>query len=88
METSKKIERINQILKIYFASPSSPQRVRAKSLMPLFIEQGLFNEKNFQDGLELRNLLRDLDRKNELFSIPYVEPERKRVKTNWYFKKV
>lgn len=52
--------------------------------MNLFIENGIF-KKNNKDGLPIRQLLRELDKENQLNKIPYIYVERKKKNVNWYF---
>ncbi|MBR3980959.1 MAG: hypothetical protein IKJ98_07355 [Bacteroidales bacterium] len=82
MEQSEKISKINQVLDEYFKTHS--QRILAKDLMPEFIKAGIFSEDR-KNGLPIRNILRELDKNNELDKIPYVFPDRKKKNTNWYF---
>lgn len=57
---------------------------KPKDLIPLLIEKGFF-EKDHREGLPLRNLLRDLDSRNELYLIPQVRADRKEKNTYWFF---
>lgn len=82
MEQAEKISNINQVLEEYFKNHS--QRILAKDFMPEFIKVGIFSKDN-KNGLPIRKLLRELDKKNELDKIPYVFPDRKEKNTNWYF---
>lgn len=84
MNRLDKIEKINYVLETYFRKENVSQKIPAKDLMPEFIKNGIF-EKDYRNGLPIRNLLRDLDKKNELGLIPYVYPERKHKNTNWFF---
>lgn len=84
MEKEECISRINQILSVYFEKYPEISKVPAKDLMPLFIEAGIF-DKNYKDGLPIRNLLRELDKKGQHNRIPYLYFERKNKNTNWYF---
>ena len=84
MTEEERICKINIILNHYFANPLNPRIVKAKDMMDLFIEEGIFN-KAYNKGLPIRNLLRSLDAKNELGKIPYVQAERKESNTYWFF---
>ena len=84
MNRMDKIEKINYVLETYFRKENVSQKIPAKDLMSEFIKNGIF-EKDYRNGLPIRNLLRDLDKKNELGLIPYVYPERKNKNTNWFF---
>ena len=52
--------------------------------MPDFVKKELF-VKDHRNGLPIRNLLRDLDKINQLKSIPFAFAERRVANTNWYF---
>lgn len=84
MTRSEKIKIINDTLKKYFASDSTPRKVSAKDLMPEFIKAGAFTSDN-KGGLPIRQLLRELDKENMLSVIPYVLADRKEVNVYWYF---
>lgn len=84
MTTDERIHRINQVLEDYFKH--NPNKVQAKELMPLFIKNGIFAKDNKDTpGLPIRNLLRKLNKNNELKRIPYVIAEHKTKNINWYF---
>jgi hypothetical protein len=79
------IDKINTIIKSYFEhNATTIMMVKAKDLMPHFIAAGIFR-KDEKHGLPIREFLRDLDRAEELRSIPYVYAERIDKNTNWYF---
>lgn len=80
----EKITLINQVLRDFFENPANPRRILAKDMMPAFIQNGIFNQDH-RNGLPIRSILRDLDRKNQLYKIPYVSPQRNGCNTNWYF---
>lgn len=80
----EKIILINQVLRDFFEQSENPRCILAKDLMPIFIKKGIFNKDN-KNGLPIRSILRELDKKNELYKIPYVYPDRKAKNTNWYF---
>ncbi|GAA5033862.1 hypothetical protein GCM10011506_26660 [Marivirga lumbricoides] len=79
-----KIKIINQTIEEWFAKNKDIDKVLAKDLMPDFIKNGVF-EKDHRKGLPIRNVLRELDRNDQLGQIPAVHPERKAKNTNWYF---
>src|ERR1035437_1773194 len=78
------ISKINTVIQTYFEHNSLINKVRSKDLMPHFIEAGIFR-KDEKHGLPIRELLRNLDRADELYCIPYVYAERIDKNTNWYF---
>ena len=77
-------KKINEALKEYFSLPSSPKKVKAKSLMRSFMDKGIF-PSNHRDGSPLRKYLRKLDDNNMLDLIPYVWVERKDSNRYWFF---
>lgn len=77
-------DKINKTLKEFFSTPSNPKKVKAKSLMNLFIEKGIFSS-NHSNGLPIRDYLRYLDDNNMLHLIPYVMVERKAIYRYWFF---
>ncbi|RRN76358.1 hypothetical protein EIM50_25085, partial [Pseudoxanthomonas sp. SGD-10] len=81
-----KIRLINQVLTDYFNVNRSVQLIPAKDMMPYFIKEGVFN-KDDKNGLPIRNLLRALDKNNQLSLIPFVYADRKAINTNWYFQR-
>jgi hypothetical protein len=82
----QKIISINEVLKLYFEQNAKAGKIPAKDFMPVFIKAGIFN-KDHRNGLPIRDLLRKLDKAEQLHLIPYVLAERKEVNTNWYFAK-
>ncbi|MBM6719274.1 hypothetical protein H6B13_06380 [Bacteroides gallinaceum] len=84
MEKQNIVNKINKTLKEFFSMPSNPKKVKAKSLMNLFIEKGIFSS-NHSNGLPIRDYLRYLDDNNMLHLIPYVMVERKAIYRNWFF---
>lgn len=79
-----KLFRINQVLERYFQQHPNSGRIMAKDLMPTFIREGVFS-KDHRNGLPIRKVLRELDKKKQLHKIPYVIADRKAVNTNWFF---
>lgn len=87
MDEKTKIARINKVVTGYFKNNPSVNKIPAMNLMPEFIKAGIFNKDYERKGLPIRNLLRELDRKNELNEIPSLLSERKTKNTNWYFQR-
>jgi hypothetical protein len=81
-----KINQINKVLQEYFEVNKSISVIPAKDMMPYFVLAGVF-EKDIKNGKPIREVLRRLDAKNELFKIPFVHAERKDANTNWYFQR-
>jgi len=82
------MEKINEITKVianYFITNAAIREVQAKDLMTEFIAAGIFI-KNHRDGSPIREALRKLDARNELYKIPYVFADRKTKNTNWFFR--
>ena len=79
-----KITHINLILRDFFELNFSIKKVYAKDMMPYFVLAGIF-KKDEKNGLPIRNILRQLDEKNQLNFIPFVVADRKAVYTKWYF---
>ena len=89
MLSEKKIHRvgrIDQVVRDYFEENPSLKEIAAKDLMPLFIRKGIFI-KDHQEGLPIRNLLRELDAANKLYLLRYVKVDRKLINRNWFFSK-
>jgi len=82
-----KITAINEVIKLYFEHFKTQNQVAAKDLMPYFIQAGIF-AKDQKNGLPIRSVLRDLDKKNQLHLIPYVYADRKSGNTNWFFQRI
>ncbi len=79
-----KIGRIDKVIKAYFSAHPAEKQVQAKKLMPLFIEQGIFYKFN-KDGLQIRLLLRQLEKENELGLLEHARAVWNAVNKNWYF---
>lgn len=60
---------------------------KPKDLIHVLIEKGFF-KKDQKSGLPLRKVLRDLDRRNELYLLPQVRAERKEKNVFWFFNKI
>ena len=84
MSTAEKIQHINQVLCDYFAKNNVDEPVPAKQFMDVFIKAGIFSADR-REGLPIRELLRELDRTQQLHLIPYTIPVRKDINTNWFF---
>lgn len=83
----EKIVKINQVLANYFEKNKSIHKVRAKDMMDEFVKVGIFKADDAHaPGLPLRNLLRELDRTNQLNLIPYLYVERNTRNRNWFFR--
>jgi len=80
-----KITQINLVLKDYFMLNKSVNNIPAKDMMSYFVLAGVF-PSNHKNGLPIRNILRTLDKKNQLQLIPFVYPERKLKNTSWFFR--
>ena len=81
-----KIEKINQVLDDYFEKNKNISQVPAMDLMDEFVKGGIFNsDSDDRPGLPIRNLLRELDKNNQLHLIPYVVVDRKTKNRSWYF---
>jgi hypothetical protein len=60
---------------------------KPKDLMPILIEKGFF-KKDHREGLPLREILRELDKRNELYLLPQVRADRKEKNVSWFFNKI
>lgn len=79
-----KIPAINKAIKEYFDLNNSIDEVRPKELMGWLIKKGVFTSDN-KEGRPLRDILRELDEKDQLHRIPSAHAERKVKNRNWYF---
>lgn len=84
MADIQKINRICEVIALFFEKNVSASKIPAKDLMSNFICAGIF-PADHKNGLPIRKILRELDETNQLKLIPYVLPERKQSNTNWYF---
>lgn len=75
---------INAVIQQYFERNKNVSKIQAKELMPEFIKAGVF-PADHKNGLPIRIVLRELDKRNALNLIPYVLAERKDKNTNWFF---
>ena len=78
------VEKINSVIEDYFKQNSSVTIVPAKELMPAFISAGIF-AKDIRKGLPIRDVLKELDKTDQLQLIPFVYAERNQPDTYWYF---
>lgn len=60
---------------------------KPKDLMPVLIEKGFF-KKDHREGLPLREILRELDYRDELYLLPQVRADRKEKNVSWLFNAV
>ena len=60
---------------------------KPKDLIPELIRLGFF-KNDHREGLPFREVLRNLDEKEELFLIPQVRTERKEKNIFWFFNPV
>lgn len=79
----QKALRIRKAVSEFFDS-ASQTKIVAKDLMPFFIKKGVFT-KDHQEGLPIREFLRQLDENNHLHLIPQTHFEQKDKNKNWYF---
>lgn len=79
-----KIPAINRAIQQFFDANPTIKQVPAKELMPYFIKAGIFDADR-KGGLPIREILRALDKSNQLPKIPFVFADRKSVNTNWFF---
>lgn len=84
MADLSKIPAINSVIQQFFDANPSVKQIPAKDLMPYFVKAGIF-EADRKGGLPIRDILRTLDRANQLHKIPFVFADRKSANTNWYF---
>ena len=77
-------KKINTEVDAYFKSNPKTSWFAAKKLMPALIKNGVF-DKDKKNGMPLRQVLRELDAKSELTSLPLVYAERIGADVYWYF---
>ncbi|MBZ9786425.1 hypothetical protein LB456_03055 [Psychroflexus sp. CAK57W] len=80
---SKNIIKMGYVIQDYLITQNL-ENAKPKDVMPILIEKGFF-EKDYRNGLPLRNLLRQLDYENMLYLLPQVSVERKDKNRYWYF---
>ena len=76
MDFQEKVHAVNLVVQQYFKKHPGETKISAKNLMPDFVKHGIF-PKDHRNGLPIRNLLRELDKTNQLKSIPFAFAERK-----------
>ncbi|MBK5214779.1 MAG: hypothetical protein JJE55_14090 [Flavobacteriaceae bacterium] len=81
---NQKILAVNLVVQNYFIKHPGESKIPAKDMMLYFVQNRIFS-KDHKNGLPIRNLLRDLDKLNQLKAIPFVLAERGNVNTNWFF---
>ena len=84
MEKQELIKAINNVLRDYFADKTNPRIVPALEFMGLFVDKGIFN-KDYRNGLPIRNILRKLHSEGRLHAIPYARGELKKKNIYWTF---
>ena len=84
MEKQELIKAINSVLRDYFADKTNPRIVPALEFMGLFVDKGIFN-KDYRNGLPIRNILRKLHSEGRLHAIPYARGELKKKNIYWTF---
>lgn len=82
-----KTSSINNSLKYYFSRNPETDEIRPKDIMPELIERKIF-EKDYKKGSPIREILRELDKHDQLHLIPFVYAERKTKMTYWYFRRI
>lgn len=84
MQEEEKVAQINEVVSDYFEHSTKEDSVAVKELMPHFIKADIFT-KDHKNGKPIRDILRALDKQNELAKIPFLHAERKEKNTFWYF---
>ncbi len=84
MADLSKIPAINKVIQQFFDANPSVKQIPAKDLMTYLVRAGIFAADR-KGGLPIREILRALDRTNQLHKIPFVLADRKTANTNWYF---
>ncbi len=82
----KEIEIINEVIELYFEANPTLSIVPVKELMPALIAADVFR-KDEKKGKPIRDVLRKLDKTEELHLIPTAHGEEKELGTHWYFVK-
>lgn len=80
------IVKMGYVIQAYLESENLAD-AKPKDLMPVLLEKGFF-KKDHRAGWPLRQILRDLDTKNELYLLPQVNADRKVKNVNWVFNKI
>lgn len=77
-------QKINEAIEAYFEANPKTKWFPAKKLMPLLVKNGAFI-KDKKNGQPLRQVLRILDKNEQLTEIPRLHAERVGEDTYWYF---
>uniref|UniRef100_UPI00404925EF hypothetical protein n=1 Tax=Flavobacterium sp. TaxID=239 RepID=UPI00404925EF len=80
----KKTTQINIVLKEYFELNKNVQKVPVAFMMPYFVLAGIY-KKDDSKGTSIKNLLRNLEAKQALKTIPFAKSYKGKVYTKWYF---
>lgn len=80
----KKTTQINIVLKEYFELNKNVQKVPVAFMMPYFVLAGIY-KKDDSKGTSIKNLLRNLEAKQALKTIPFAKSYKGQVYTKWYF---
>lgn len=83
-KNNEKIRQINGAINRFFRDNPHIKKIRAKEVMNEFISWSVFKE-DIKCGKPIRDVLRALDKSNELYLIPSVFADRKTKNVNWYF---
>ncbi|HUH73902.1 MAG TPA: hypothetical protein VLZ75_05790 [Chitinophagales bacterium] len=81
---NSQINTINSVIEAFFTENPSIKIIPAKDLMPALIKAGVFMKDN-KNGKPIRDILRALDKNNQLGLIPYIHADRKEKDIYWYF---
>lgn len=80
----KKTTQINIVLKEYFELNKNVQKVPVAFMMPYFVLAGIYKNDDSK-GTSIKNLLRNLESKQALHTIPFAKSYKGKVYTKWYF---
>lgn len=75
---------IDQVVRDYFSAQIQVFEIRAKDLMPLFVQKGIFL-KDYKKGFPIRKLLRLLDKEDQLGLLVNCSVKRCNVNRQWFF---
>ncbi len=84
MADLEKVKEINLVIEEFFKQNSTLEIIPVKTLMPHFIKAGIFI-KDIKNGMPIRQVLRELDKADELKLIPYTHAKRQEQSIYWYF---
>ena len=79
------IERIDKILCDLFAKNPAIREISATDSLPLLLKNGVFIRYQQLNGSPILDLLRRLEKENQLFLFRLVVVYRKRKNKRWYF---